>query len=74
MIDVYAFNQTEQRGTLVNEITTVGVDLAKNVISVCGLDREGRVVLERSMSPNTCPRTPAWPDSLRRSAIGSPRH
>jgi transposase len=52
MIDVCAFNQTEQRGTLVNEITTVGVDLAKNVISVCGLDRQGRVVLTRSMSPN----------------------
>ena len=30
-----------------NEITTVGVDLAKNVIAVCAADRSGRIVLRR---------------------------
>jgi transposase len=33
-----------------NEITTVGVDLAKERISVHALDREGRVVVAKSMS------------------------
>jgi transposase len=67
MIDVCAFNQTEQRGTLVNEITTVGVDLAKSVISVCGLDGQGRVVLARSMSLNTFAR---WAELQEPCLIG----
>ena len=30
-----------------SEITTVGLDLAKEVIAVCGADRSGRVVFQR---------------------------
>ena len=30
-----------------NEITTVGVDLAKEVIAVCAADRAGRIVFTR---------------------------
>ena len=30
-----------------NEITTVGVDLAKEVIAVCGADRSGKIVFTR---------------------------
>ena len=30
-----------------NEITTVGVDLAKEVIAVCGADRSGKTVFTR---------------------------
>ena len=30
-----------------NEITTVGVDLAKEVIAVCGADRLGKTVFTR---------------------------
>ena len=33
-----------------NEITTVGVDLAKDVIVVCGADARGRVVLRKQLS------------------------
>lgn len=31
------------------EITTVGLDLAKRVVSVCGEDASGRVVLRRTL-------------------------
>ena len=33
-----------------NQITTVGVDLAKEVIVVCGADTAGRVVLRKQLS------------------------
>lgn len=32
-----------------NEITTVGLDLAKRVVSVCGEDASGRVVVQRTL-------------------------
>ena len=32
-----------------NEITTVGLDLAKRVVSLCGEDASGRVVLQRTL-------------------------
>ena len=32
-----------------NEITTVGLDLAKRVVSLCAEDRSGRVVLQRTL-------------------------
>src|SRR6202521_5002520 len=35
------------RGEVMNEITTVGVDLAKEVIAVCGADRSGKTVFTR---------------------------
>jgi transposase len=34
------------------QITTVGIDLAKNVFSVCGVDKTGRAVLRRTVSRN----------------------
>jgi len=32
-----------------NEITTVGLDLAKRVVSLCGEDASGRVVMQRTL-------------------------
>lgn len=32
-----------------NEITTVGLDLAKRVVSLCGEDAAGRVVVQRTL-------------------------
>lgn len=32
-----------------NEITTVGLDLAKRVVSLCGEDVSGRVVIQRTL-------------------------
>ena len=32
-----------------NEITTVGLDLAKRVVSLCGEDAAGRIVLRRTL-------------------------
>lgn len=32
-----------------NEITTVGLDLAKRVVSLCGEDATGRVVVQRTL-------------------------
>ena len=33
-------------------ITTVGIDLAKNVFQVCGTDGSGKVVLKKRLSRN----------------------
>ena len=45
-----------------NEVITIGVDLAKNVFQVHGVDAEGAVVVRRQLRrgqvlPNSCP---AW--------------
>ena len=32
-----------------NEITTVGLDLAKRVVSLCGENGNGRVVVQRTL-------------------------
>ena len=42
------FNLTE-KGKSVNNITTVGIDLAKNVFSLHGVDDRGREVLRRTI-------------------------
>jgi hypothetical protein len=31
------------------EVTTIGIDLAKNVFAVCGADRSGRVLMRRQL-------------------------
>ena len=31
------------------EVTTIGIDLAKNVFAVCGADGSGRVVMRRQL-------------------------
>jgi transposase len=46
-IEVLSSVNLKTRGEVMNEITTVGVDLAKEVIAVCAADRCGRVVLQR---------------------------
>ena len=43
-------NLNQRRGTLVNEITTVGVDLAKEVIVVCAADAAGRAIYFKQLS------------------------
>jgi transposase len=67
MIDVFAFNQTERRGTLVNQITTVGVDLAKEVIVVCAGDAQGRVLLRKQLSLSAFA---AWAANLPACTMG----
>jgi hypothetical protein len=37
-------------GTVMNDVATVGIDLAKNVFAVHGIDGTGRVVLRRMVS------------------------
>jgi hypothetical protein len=65
-----------------NEITTVGVDLAKEVIAVCGADRSGKTVFtrvfrrERSLPGRyNCRRAcSGWKPAVRRTTgrAGSP--
>jgi len=48
-----------------SEITTVGLDLAKRVVSLCGEDAAGRMVLQRTLRHEAvltwfAQRTPAW--------------
>jgi transposase len=44
------------------KITTVGIDLAKNVFSVHGVDQMGRVVLKKTLSRAKLVETVAqWP-------------
>ena len=31
------------------EVTTIGIDLAKNVFAVCGADSSGRVLMRRQL-------------------------
>ena len=37
-----------------SEITTVGIDLAKNVLSVHGVDAHGKAVLRKTLSRASC--------------------
>jgi hypothetical protein len=37
----------EPGGEVMRELTTIGIDLAKNVFAVHAVDRDGRVVLRR---------------------------
>ena len=50
-----------------SEITTVGVDLAKEVIVVCGADARGRVVLRKQFS---CAAFAAWAANLPPCTVG----
>ena len=47
-IEVRLFN-LNSRGGVMEQITTVGIDLAKNVFSVHSVDRAGRTVLRRTV-------------------------
>ncbi len=38
------------RGGVVMKITTVGIDLAKNIFSMHGIDEHGKAVLRRTVS------------------------
>jgi len=49
MVEVGVVNITSGEEVM-NEITTVGIDLAKNVLSVHGVDRHGKAVLRKSLS------------------------
>ena len=61
-----------------NEITTVGLDLAKRVVSLCGEDGSGRVVVQRTLRREAvlawfAQRRPAWSGWRRaRARTGSP--
>jgi hypothetical protein len=45
------FNHNRE-GEVMSDITTVGIDLAKNTFSVCGIDKAGTVVFRRAVSRN----------------------
>jgi transposase len=49
-VEVDVFNITSREAAM-SEITTVGIDLAKNVISVHGVTAQGKTVLRKSLSP-----------------------
>jgi transposase len=49
-VEVHVFNITSREAAM-EEITTVGIDLAKNVISVHGVTAQGKTVLRKSLSP-----------------------
>src|SRR5258708_11277754 len=42
--------QLNERGGVMGKITTVGVDVAKNVFALHGVDRSGKVVLKKTVS------------------------
>ena len=39
-----------QEGEVMNNVTTVGIDLAKSVFSLHGVDQRGRVVMHKTVS------------------------
>src|SRR5262245_33236551 len=43
------FHVQSPRGEVMSEITTVGLDLAKRVVTLCGEDASGRVVVRRTL-------------------------
>jgi len=64
------------------EITTIGIDLAKNVFAVCGADSSGRVLMRRQLRRAQVTQLHACAATLRggnggqrRSAVlGAPAH
>jgi hypothetical protein len=56
-----------------DQITTVGIDLAKSVFQVHGIDATGAVLLQRRLRPRSCDRifrqAPALP--RRAGSLGS---
>ena len=49
---------TIRRSQAMQTITTIGLDIAKSVFQVHGVDAEGNVVIRRQLSDATC-----WPSS-----------
>jgi hypothetical protein len=43
-------SQLQQRGPSLTQITTIGLDLAKRVFQVHGVDEAGKVVLRRQLT------------------------
>jgi hypothetical protein len=44
------FSQPTRKGEVMGNVTTVGIDLAKNVFSLHGVDTDGAVVLRKTVS------------------------
>ena len=49
-IEVCVHVQPTRKGEVMNNVTTVGIDLAKNVFSLHGVDESGAVVLRKTVS------------------------
>jgi hypothetical protein len=47
---VWISNRPTKRGSLVSDVTTCGIDLAKNVFSLHAVDGRGVVVLRKTVS------------------------
>ena len=55
----------QREGEVMSDVTTVGIDLAKNVFSVHGVDAAGRVVLRRTVRrEQLLPLVAQWPTCL----------
>jgi transposase len=55
----------QREGEVMNNVTTVGIDLAKNVFSVHGVDASGREVLRRTVRrEQRAPLVARWPACL----------
>ena len=48
------FSENQEREPFMSEITTVGLDLAKHVFQVHGIDAEGTTVLRKRLRRNQC--------------------
>jgi hypothetical protein len=44
------FNHQEKEGGSTMDIKTLGIDLAKSVFHLCGMDEQGNVVLRKRLS------------------------
>jgi hypothetical protein len=56
-------NQSADKEPSMNEITTVGLDLAKNVFQVHGVDAEGTTVLRKQLRRAAGISRTSWPSA-----------
>jgi hypothetical protein len=50
----YCVTTTGKKGTTDMKLTTIGIDLAKNVLQVHGADAKGNAVLKKQLKRNKC--------------------
>jgi len=50
MIELCVHVQPARKGEVMSNVTTIGIDLAKNTFSVHGIDAVGAVVLRKTVS------------------------
>jgi carotenoid cleavage dioxygenase-like enzyme len=60
----------QQREPSMGDITTIGLDLAKNVFQVHGVDEAGGVVVRKRLRRGQVPRVFCWDSALPNRAGG----